>query len=86
MKYNNIWSVEVECYVKDLVLLIHDECPVIINEVEEKYRGKSKDVVAYEYDKVYKFRYATGRSLEHILDKLAKDNFYSKEEDNYNEI
>ena len=51
MKYNNIWSVEVECYVKDLVLLIHDECPVIINEVEEKFRGKSKDVPMEFLDK-----------------------------------
>ena len=51
MKYNNIWSVEVECYVKDLVLLIHDECPVIINEVEEKYRGKCKDVPMELLDK-----------------------------------
>lgn len=51
MKYNNIWSVEVECYVKDLVLLIHNECPVIINEVEEKYRGKSKDVPMELLDK-----------------------------------
>ena len=51
MKYNNMWSIEVECYVKDLVLLIHNECPVIINEVEEKYRGKSKDVPIEFLDK-----------------------------------
>lgn len=51
MKYNNIWSVEVDCYVKDLVLMIHDDCPVIINEVEEKYRGMCKDVPMELLDK-----------------------------------
>ena len=55
-------------------------------EITLTYVKEPKDVVACEYDKIYKFRYATGRSLEHILDKLAKDNFYSKEEVKTNDI
>lgn len=44
MKYINEWSIDVECYVKDLILLIHPECPIIINSVEEKYRGVGKNI------------------------------------------